>query len=484
MPAVGFGTTARRQRARCWLPRFPRSWRPLSAPVPAELVDRRERPAVRLAVPAIRTAVRPARWAQAEREPVGGADIRRTASPGSRGIAGQRRWRIGQRREHGRNSRRDCGDRRRRWQRRRLAVGAQGRAQAERGVAGAAGGPPIVDLFNGTDLSGFTVYKATSTANNAPGTALSAADAQTIFKPENGTIHVYGDLPDQSTQVHYLLQTVASYGKYNLWWDYKWGVKKFAPYTDLTKYPRDAGVLWHIHGDKTQVWPSSIEFQNKWGSTGDIFALYARCKSLGAAGDPTQFADAAAGGTEMTVDGSSGSGPAHARRQLRNARRWHRRVDGTGFGLEHLPAAGRRRRRHVCRQRARREPRAVRDGQDWQGRSRQDPSHGRPSRPKSITATSESRCFNELVETLCVGRVHRLRRLVGRLHARHQRPTARHGRGRANGKAPGDGRGRRVRRNRQHREVAARWAPEGPPPATRAAAAAAPPRVAPPRRAG
>ena len=103
-----------------------------------------------------------------------------------------------------------------------------------------------------------------------------------------------------------MLQTIASYRKYNLWWDYKWGVKKFAPYTDLTKYPRDAGVLWHIHGDKTQVWPSSIEFQNKWGSTGDIFALYAQCKSLGAAGDPTQFADAAAGGTAMTVDGSTG----------------------------------------------------------------------------------------------------------------------------------------------------------------------------------
>ena len=174
------------------------------------------------------------------------------------------------------------------------------------GAGGAAGGPPVVDLFNGTDLTGFNVYKATSTANNSSGTLLAGADAQAIFKPENGMIHVYGDLPDQSTQVHYLLQTVASYSRYNLSWDYKWGVKKFAPYTDLTKYPRDAGVLWHIHGDKTQVWPSSIEFQNKWGSTGDIFALYAQCKSLGAPNDPTQFADSTAGGTQMTVDGSTG----------------------------------------------------------------------------------------------------------------------------------------------------------------------------------
>jgi len=171
---------------------------------------------------------------------------------------------------------------------------------------GGAGIPPIVDLFNGTDLSGFNVYKATSSANDAPGTLLLATDARAIFKPENGIIHVYGDAADQSTQVHYLLQTTASYGKYNLWWEYKWGVKKFAPYTDLVKYPRDAGVLWHIHGDKTQVWPASIEFQNKWGSTGDIFALYARCKSLGVPNNLTQFADVAAGGVEMTVDGSTG----------------------------------------------------------------------------------------------------------------------------------------------------------------------------------
>ncbi len=157
-----------------------------------------------------------------------------------------------------------------------------------------------------SDLTGFNTYKANSTANNSASTLLSPADAQVIFKPENGMIHVYGDLPDQSTQVHYLLQTVGSYGKYNLSWEYKWGTKKFAPYTDLTQFPRDAGVLWHIHGDKTQVWPSSIEFQNKWGTTGDIFALYAQCKSLGAPSMPTQFAEASAGGVEVTVDGSTG----------------------------------------------------------------------------------------------------------------------------------------------------------------------------------
>jgi Domain of Unknown Function (DUF1080) len=175
-------------------------------------------------------------------------------------------------------------------------------------TGGGVGGAGAVDLFNGTDLTGFNVYKATTFANNAPGTLLTGADATAIFKPENGMIHVYADAADQSLQYHYLLQTAAAYSKYNLSWDYKWGTKKFSidstgRGTDLTMFPRDAGVLWQIHGDKTQVWPSAIEFQNKWGSTGDIFALYAQCKTLGLPSNMTQFAAASAGGVPVTVIG-------------------------------------------------------------------------------------------------------------------------------------------------------------------------------------
>jgi hypothetical protein len=165
-------------------------------------------------------------------------------------------------------------------------------------------GPAIVDLFNGTDLTGFNTYQETS--NTTAGVLLTGAAAEAIFQPENGMIHVYGDLAQGTTQVHYLLETVASYSKYSLTWQYQWGTKKFAPYTDLTTYPRDAGVLWHIHNDKTQVWPSSIEFQNKWGTTGDIFALYAQCTSLGTPGMPTVFAEADAGGVAQLVNGSNG----------------------------------------------------------------------------------------------------------------------------------------------------------------------------------
>jgi hypothetical protein len=62
-------------------------------------------------------------------------------------------------------------------------------------------------------------------------------------------------------------------------------------------------VLWHLHGDVTQLWPPSMEFQNKDGTTGDIFALYARCTSPGSAGDKTVFAE---GGASVLVDGSNG----------------------------------------------------------------------------------------------------------------------------------------------------------------------------------
>ena len=176
------------------------------------------------------------------------------------------------------------------------------------GTGPGAGGDGFVDLFNGTDLTGFNVYKATTAANNAPGMLLTGADAQAIFKPENGTIHVYADQADKSLQYHYLLQTVNPYANFNVSWEYKWGTKKFAldatgKGTDLVAYPRDAGVLWYIHGDKTQIWPSSIEFQNKWGTTGDIFALYAQCKSLGMPNNLTQYAPASAGGVSTTVIG-------------------------------------------------------------------------------------------------------------------------------------------------------------------------------------
>jgi hypothetical protein len=183
------------------------------------------------------------------------------------------------------------------------SAGSGGGAGGTSGTSGtsAGGTSAAVDLFNGTDLTGFNVYRQNK--EKAPGTLLSPAEALAVFKPEAGAIHVYADAPDQSPQVHYTLVTTKSYSNYKLTWDYKWGTKKFAPYTDVVRYPRDAGVLWHIHGDITQLWPASIEFQNKDGTTGDIFALYARCTAPASAADKEVFAE---GGAPVLVDGSNG----------------------------------------------------------------------------------------------------------------------------------------------------------------------------------
>jgi len=184
---------------------------------------------------------------------------------------------------------------------------------ASSGVPDAAegdGGPPWVDLFNGTDLTGFVVYSSVTHTTTA-GTLNTGAAALALFQPENGMIHVYADAPDMSSVPLAILETTASYTTYNLSWDYKWGTKKFAyngmsAYADVTNYPRDAGLLWALHGDLTQVWPDCIEFQNKWGTTGDVFAIYSQAKSLGDPKDPTTYLPAANGGTPMVIDGSTG----------------------------------------------------------------------------------------------------------------------------------------------------------------------------------
>jgi hypothetical protein len=181
------------------------------------------------------------------------------------------------------------------------SAGSGGDAAGASGVGGSGGASSAVDLFDGATLNGFKVYQQNQ--ERAPGTLLSTPQALAVFKPEAGTIHVYAEAPDQSPQLHYTLVTDKSYSKYKLSWEYKWGTKKFAPYTDLNKYPRDAGVLWHLHGDVSQLWPPSIEFQNKDGTTGDIFALYARCTSPGSAADKTVFAE---GGASVLVDGANG----------------------------------------------------------------------------------------------------------------------------------------------------------------------------------
>jgi hypothetical protein len=161
-----------------------------------------------------------------------------------------------------------------------------------------------MDIFNGVDLTGWTIATTwpPALASNPP---LPATEAPRIFQVENGMIHDYGNAADGSPQVRATLMTVASYTNYNFFVEYKWGTKRFAPYTDPTLYPRDAGILFHVSGSRTVVWPSSIEFQIKENETGDIYALLARCTSLALNGGDV-FVDAPAGGLPKVLNGSAG----------------------------------------------------------------------------------------------------------------------------------------------------------------------------------
>jgi hypothetical protein len=116
-----------------------------------------------------------------------------------------------------------------------------------------------VELFNGRDLSGWTVWVG---EKDRPGT-------EPIFSVTNGMIHAYATAMNGSRQPFAGLLTTNSYSRYVLTVEYRWGEKKFAPRADFV---RDAGVLFHVHGLE-RIWPSSVECQIQEGDTGDIWAI-------------------------------------------------------------------------------------------------------------------------------------------------------------------------------------------------------------------
>jgi hypothetical protein len=100
-----------------------------------------------------------------------------------------------------------------------------------------------VPLFNGVDLDGWVVH-----GTNQP-----------LFEVENGEIHVYPTQADQSDQPQANLRSTTSLGgKYTLHVEYKWGEARFG---GRRQTERDAGILFHVTGDVTRVWPDSIECQ-------------------------------------------------------------------------------------------------------------------------------------------------------------------------------------------------------------------------------
>jgi hypothetical protein len=71
-------------------------------------------------------------------------------------------------------------------------------------------------------------------------------------------IHVYKGEKQGSEQESDCLYTEKEYSKFILRMEYKWLPKRFAPRVEAD---RDAGLLFHVHGDLKKVWPASMEMQ-------------------------------------------------------------------------------------------------------------------------------------------------------------------------------------------------------------------------------
>jgi hypothetical protein len=138
-------------------------------------------------------------------------------------------------------------------------------------IAGAADEQPgWKPLFNGNDLSGWTVLYASKTG-------AAALPASSLFEVKNGEIHTYPNAAAGSEQPNAYIVTDSEYKDYRLSLEYRWGANKFAPRLHLV---RDAGLLYHVYRERPSDWPASAEAQIQEGDTGDSWAISAQVSSF------------------------------------------------------------------------------------------------------------------------------------------------------------------------------------------------------------
>lgn len=119
-------------------------------------------------------------------------------------------------------------------------------------------GPPI-PLFNGKDLSGWTVFIDPATKQYSPDSR-----PDRVFRVENGILHVSGERFGGLT-------TKDEYENYHLSLEFKWGEKKWPPRAKPTDR-RDSGVLLHCVGPD-KIWTKSIECQIQEHDCGDFWLV-------------------------------------------------------------------------------------------------------------------------------------------------------------------------------------------------------------------
>ena len=103
-------------------------------------------------------------------------------------------------------------------------------------------------LFNGKDLQGWTSARSTGEGDWGPFSV----------NEQEKAIHVYAGKEPNSKQKNDCLNTKKEYSHFVLKLEYKWLENRFAPRTD---WDRDAGLLFHVHGDLKKVWPFCLEMQ-------------------------------------------------------------------------------------------------------------------------------------------------------------------------------------------------------------------------------
>lgn len=125
-------------------------------------------------------------------------------------------------------------------------------------------------LFDGKSLEGWTAARSAGPDDWG---------AFSVNEQEKA-IHAYAGQEAGSKQNSDCLNTDTQFSHFILKLEYKWLDKRFAPRTD---WDRDAGLLFHVHGDLKKVWPLSIEMQigespgdktgNRRFHSGDLFVL-------------------------------------------------------------------------------------------------------------------------------------------------------------------------------------------------------------------
>src|SRR5262249_32135647 len=129
-------------------------------------------------------------------------------------------------------------------------------------AAGAATAPAgddegVVKLFNGKDLSGWSVFIDPKTKGYSP-----ESSPEGVFKGGDGAVHGAGERFGALT-------TKDEYENYRLTIEFKWGAKKWPPRENAV---RDSGVLLHCAGPD-KIWTRSIECQIQEHDCGDFWLV-------------------------------------------------------------------------------------------------------------------------------------------------------------------------------------------------------------------